>query len=98
MSREKRKFDASFKARVAIEAIKEQKTAAEIAAIYEISPMQVSTWKKEFIESSFKVFENKRVARLEKKNEEQMDVLYKKVGQLEIERDFLKKNLEKLGL
>jgi transposase len=97
MSREKRKFDASIKAKVAIEALKEQKTASEIAAIYEISPMQVSTWKKEFLENSSKVFENKKADRLAKKQEEQLDVLYKKVGILEIERDFLKKNLEKLG-
>lgn len=50
MNRTRRKYDSSFKAKVAIEAIKERETLSELAAKYELSPVMISRWKKEFID------------------------------------------------
>src|SRR5690606_24463635 len=50
MKQERRKFSAGFKAKVAIEAIKEQQTIHELAAKYEVHPTQINTWKREFLE------------------------------------------------
>ncbi len=52
MKKSRKKYDAKFKAKVAIEAIKECETLNELAAKYEVSPVMISRWKKEFIEYS----------------------------------------------
>ncbi len=57
MSRTRRKFSSAFKAKVAIEAIKEQRTISELAQEFEVHPNQVSQWKREFLERSAQVFE-----------------------------------------
>ena len=91
-------FTAAFKAKVAIEALKEQQTLAELAQKFELHPNQISQWKQEFIASSEQFFEsgkgkNKRA----KAATEEVDTqeLYAKIGQLQMERDFLKKSLAK---
>ena len=96
MKKTRRKFTSEFKARVALEALKESSTLAELAKKYELHPNQISKWKQEFIENSSKVFETGKTSR----DEETVDVdsLYNKIGKLEMERDFLKKNLKKLNL
>lgn len=92
MKKERRKFSSSFKAKVAIEAIKEVSTIQELASKYEIHANQISLWKKEFLDNANSVFENKRI---EKKDESKEKVLYSKIGELQIEIDFLKKVLGK---
>lgn len=92
MKTSRRKFTANFKAKVSIEVLKERETIQQIAARYEIHPTQVSTWKRQFLAGAQEAFgehdgdENKRL-------KAQMDQLYKKIGKLEIEKDFLKKSL-----
>jgi transposase-like protein len=95
MKRKRRKFTAAFKARVAIEALKERETLAELSKRFEVHPNMISKWKQEFLEHSSEVFEKKK-----KDGEAEMDLdkLYSKIGQLEMENDFLKKNLKKIGL
>ena len=95
MRQKRRKFTAAFKAQVAIEALKERETLAELSKRYEVHPNIISKWKKEFLENSANVFNEKS-----KESDSGMDLdkLYAKIGQLEIENDFLKKSLKKIGL
>ena len=59
----KRSYSAEFKARVALEALKEEKTINEIASHYGIHPQMVRTWKREFLKNAAKVFENQQEIR-----------------------------------
>ena len=99
MSKKRRTFSAEFKARVALEALKEQEPINAIASRYDVLPVQVSRWKAEAMENLAGSFENprKKVARETdwKKREAH---LYRKIGQLEVERDWLKKKSEELGI
>ncbi len=92
MRRTRRKFAASFKAKVAIEAIKEQCSLQELAAKFELHPTQISSWKREFLENADLAFSPNS----EKENpDNETGPLYSKIGQLQIENDFLKKALGK---
>jgi len=95
MKRTRRKFTGAFKAKVAIEALKERESLAELSKHYEVHPNIITKWKKEFLEHSAHVFDQQSK---ETENEIDIDKLYAKIGQLEIENDFLKKNLRKIGL
>lgn len=92
MKKSRRKFSPSFKAKVALEAIKDQLTLQEIASKFDIHPTQISTWKREFIENSSKAFESK--SKVDDTDKEK-SALYSKIGQLQVENDFLKKVLDK---
>lgn len=96
MKKVRRKFTATFKAQVAIEALKERQTLAALAERFELHPNQISQWKQEFLENSPLVFSSTEGK--EKEAEVNLDALYAKIGQLEMERDFLKKSLKKSGL
>ncbi|MCW3789746.1 transposase [Plebeiibacterium sediminum] len=92
----RRNHTSAFKAQVAIEALKERESLSELAMRFKVSQSQISKWKQAFLENSSSVFERST----QKPQEEQVDVqdLYKKIGRLEMEKDYLKKNLKKLGL
>ncbi|MCX5671150.1 MAG: transposase, partial [Planctomycetota bacterium] len=94
--RRRKRHGADFKARVALEAIKEQRTVNEIAALYEVHPVQVSQWKKQAREGLADLFSSGRV-RDEKDNEDLRDRLYQEIGQLKVELDWLKKKFRLLG-
>ena len=95
MKRQKRKHSAAFKARVAIEALKERETLAELSKRFEVHPQIISKWKQEFLDKAEMVFDKNHPGN---KTEPDQEQLYSKIGQLEIENDFLKKSLKKLGL
>ena len=102
MKRSRRKFTAAFKAKVAIEALKERQTLAELADKFELHPNQISQWKQEFIAGSEQVFETGKSAQASAPDsgqvtEAEAKELYAKIGQLQMERDFLKKSLAKWG-
>jgi transposase len=95
MKNSRRKFSSQFKARVAIEALKERETLAELSKRYEIHPNQISQWKREFLDNADKAF-----AKQDEKQSDTPDIqgLYQQIGQLKVENDFLKKSLRKIGL
>lgn len=95
MKKTRRKFTAAFKTQVVLEAIKERRTLTELAKRFEVHPNQISTWKKEFLDNADKAFDSPQKS----KNKDVIDVskLYEKIGVLEMERDFLKKNLNRIG-
>lgn len=90
----RRKHAAGFKAKVALEAIKNDLTIAELSNKHSIGPTQVKEWKTELLTQAEGVFlkEGKKPIQ---DNSELIAVLERKVGQLTIENDFLKKNLLK---
>ena len=94
--RGRKRHGADFKARVALEALKEQRTVNEIAALYEVHPVQVSQWKKQAREGLADLFSSGR-ARDEKDDEALRDRLYQEIGQLKVELDWLKKKFRLLG-
>lgn len=95
MGRKRRNFSPEFKAKIALEALKEVHTIAEIAQKYELHPVQVSKWKKELKDNVGTVFKNPRKTD-EKKQELEQAKLYEKIGRLEMELDWLKKKMESL--
>ena len=99
MKRKRRHLTAEFKARVALEALKGEKTAAEIARENEIAPAQISEWKKQFEDRLGEVFQNKGERSKELQAQERREArLERKIGQLVIEKDFLLKKCEELGI
>ena len=94
MKRTRRTFSAEFKAKVAIEAIKEVKTTSELAQIYQIHPNLIGLWKKEFLLNASKVFnsgkeESEHIRKLENEKEE----LIRQIGQLTVDNNWLKKKV-----
>jgi len=92
MARTRRRFSAAFKARVAIDAIRGQKTAAELAGEHQVHPGQITQWKKQLVEASPEVFAEGR-SQDGQQQEELIAQLYQQIGQLKVEVDFLKKKL-----
>jgi len=92
----RRKFSAEFKAKVALEAIKNQKTLAQLSQQFEVNPITISKWKAEFLENMAVIFD--REAGKNSDSSEAMDPLYAQIGQLKVELDFLKKSARKLGI
>ena len=85
----KRRFSAEFKARVAREALKERKTIAELAAEHDVHPNQISRWKKQLLDALPDVF-SKRSEHDVEREERLKDRLYRQIGQLKVELDWLK--------
>lgn len=88
------KYNSDFKAKVALEAIKEDETLGSLSSKYGIHVRQIQMWKSEALKGLSSVFNNQK--NKEKKMEEEFAALERKIGQLTIENDFLKKNSLKL--
>ena len=94
MKKTRRKHTAAFKAKVAIESLKERESLAELSHRFGIHPNMIRKWKQQFLENSAKVFSEG----YESDNMAEVEKLYSKIGRLEIERDFLEKAYSKTGL
>lgn len=92
----RKKYDAKFKAKVAIEAIRERETLNELAAKYGVSPVMISRWKKEFIENSAAAFETPKID--DEAIQKQKDRYLRKIGDLEMQLDFAKRVSKELGI
>lgn len=97
MKQTRRKFDSAFKTKVVLEALRERDTLSGLAVKYDLHPNQISQWKQEFLENSTLVFEQKRPSS-GAAPEVDVSKLYAKIGELQMERDFLKKSLTRLGI
>jgi putative transposase len=90
MRKTRKRFDEGFKAKVALEAIKGEKTLAEIASHFGIHPNQVTQWKKRLLEEIPLIF-SKKGDRIQQDKDELIDELYRQIGQLKVELDWVKK-------
>ncbi len=90
----RRRFTADFKARVALEALRGDKTIHEIAAKHKVHPNQVSTWKRQAVDGLGEVFSN-GADRARGDHEAEVHGLHAKIGELTVERDFLARGLKR---
>lgn len=96
MPRKRRLFEGTFKARVALDAVRGLKTVSELAAQHKVHPTQITLWKKQLLEGAAGVFETP----LSKKgttDEPSAAELYEQIGRLKIELDWLKKKVAENG-
>lgn len=94
MKKSRRTFSAEFKAKVAIEAIKEVKTISELAQIYQVHPNLIGIWKREFLSNAGKVFESGKVENQDiQKLRQENDDLVHQIGKLTVDINWLKKKL-----
>jgi len=89
-SRQRRNFSAEMKSRIALEAIKGQKTIQEIASHYGVHPNQVTNWKKQAADGMPALFADRR-SKLDTSEETLKAELYEQIGRLQVELDWLKK-------
>jgi transposase len=95
MSKKIRKqYSPEFKAKIALAALREEATTAELASRYGIHPTMISTWKKALLEGAAEIFDKGQKTR--KQTAAQVDELYRQIGQLKVERDFLAKGLSRI--
>ena len=92
----RKSYDKKFKAKVALETVRGEKTIQEIATAFSIHPNLVSLWKKQLLESADMVFEKEGKEKDDKEKEERENTLYRQIGQLQVENEFLKKKYRQL--
>jgi len=91
--KKRKNHTSGFKSKVVLEALQERDTLQELGRKYDLHPNQITTWKKQFLSGASSVFEKGSVVMSE--DDKEKTELYKKVGQLQMEIDFLKKVLGK---
>ena len=92
----RKRYTKDFKAKVALEAIKGQKTVNEIASEFGVHTSQVNDWKRQLLSAMPQAFDRKSERR-EAANEAERDRLYRQIGKLQVEVDWLKKKTGHLG-
>lgn len=92
MSRKRKKHTPAFKAKVALAAIREEETVAELARRHKVHANQIYKWKRQLVENISKVFESEDGSDAAERESE----LLEKIGELTVERDFLSRGLDRL--
>ena len=90
MKRQRKQYSGDLKAKIALEAVKGQRTIQEIASHYSIHPNQVTQWRKQLLESAAELFSRGKIHAAES-DEEMKAELYQQIGKLQVELDWLKK-------
>ncbi|MEM6700012.1 MAG: transposase [Bacteroidota bacterium] len=88
----RRNFTSKFKTKVVLASLKEDKTLAQLGQQYDLSPTQISKWKREFLAGAEQVFSSPNKQQ-KTQVETERDRLLKTIGELKVENDYLKKNL-----
>ena len=91
MSKKRRQYSPEFKAKVALSALKNDQTVAELAARYEIHSTVINSWKRELLSGASEVFDKNQ--KKQKHMKAKVDELYRQIGKLKVERDFLSEKL-----
>lgn len=94
MRRKRRNHSSSFKAKVAVAALKGDKTLAELAEQFDVHPNQITDWRRQLLENADQVFG--RSEPQGETSEHKIKELHAKIGQLTMERDFLERGLERI--
>ena len=94
MKKQRRKFSKEFKLKVILEALKERESIQQLGKKYDLHPQQITNWKKEYLSKSLEIMDSKTPKQKQDETDIEADKLYKKIGQLQMEVDFLKKNLD----
>lgn len=96
MGKTTKAHDSALKAKVALEAIKGEKTIAQLASKYRVHPNQIGQWKKKLLKELPSLFSDKR-ERHDKSRDELESELYRQIGQLRVEVEWLKKKSQQLS-
>lgn len=91
MRRKRKQYSPEFKAKVALAAIKNEETIAQLAARYEVHPTVIHTWKRNLLDGAADLFVKGH--KKENQTDAKVDELYQHIGKLKVERDFLSKKL-----
>lgn len=97
MVQKRKRHEAGFKSKVALEALRERKTVSELASQFSVHPTQIHEWKRQLQVGAVELFEGKQSSRRSSRDEAQETELYEQIGRLKMELEWLKKKVAQFG-